>query len=593
MGPQEHKVERRLAAIFAADVAGYSRLMEQDEVGTLRTLTAYREIMDRLIVEHGGRIANTAGDSVLAEFPSAVDAVRCAVTVQAELAQDGGDVPFDRRFQFRIGVHVGDVMVRANDLLGDGVNIAARLESLAEPGGVCISEAVHGYVRKALPLGFTNLGLQHVKNIEEPLLIYALQVASPTSGSIGHAKAPPLPDKPSIAVLPFTNMSSDPQQEYFADGMTEDIITGLSRLKWLFVIARNSTFTYKGQAVDVRQVASDLGVRYVLQGSVRTAGNRIRVTGQLIEAETGKHFWAEKYDRQVSDIFVLQDELTDSVLAAIEPHLYAEEGFRATAQPPEKVSTWGLVVRAIGLIGRVGHRENEEARALLQEAINSEPSYARGHAILSWATWWAAENYWLPDETIGKAEAQRYAEVALALDPAEPWARMMLGLSLGTDATGPQFNRALKEFEAAIHINPSFALAHSMYGWVLVNAGRFETAEQETRTALRLSPKDSFASLYELVRGLTLLTNRQYEEAYAHLQRALVAFPEIPQHHTLLICCCGYLGLKEEAMMLMSRRNRLPGAPRLTVSLVREQLRNYRCIEILTEGLAKAGVPES
>ena len=337
-------------------------------------------------------------------------------------------------------------------------------------------------------------------------------------------------------------MSSDPDQEYFADGMTEDIITGLSRLKWLFVIARNSTFTYKGKAVDVRQVAYDLGVRYVLQGSVRTAGNRIRVTGQLIEAETGKHFWAEKYDRQVSDIFALQDELTDSVLAAIEPHLYAEEGFRATAQPPEKVSSWGLVVRAIGLIGRVGHRENEEARALLQEAINSEPSYARGHAILSWATWWAAENYWLPDEIIGKAEAQRYAEVALALDPAEPWARMMLGLSLGTDATGPQFNRALKEFETAIHINPSFALAHSMYGWVLVNAGRFETAEQETRTALRLSPKDSFSSLYELVRGLTLLTNRQYEEAYAHLQRALVAFPEIPQHHTLLICCCGYLG---------------------------------------------------
>ena len=377
MGPQEHKVERRLAAIFAADVAGYSRLMEQDEVGTLRTLTAYREIMDRLIIEHGGRIANTAGDSVIAEFPSAVDAVKCADTVQAALAQDGGNLPFDRRFQFRIGVHVGDVMVRSNDLLGDGVNIAARLESLAEPGGACVSEAVHGYVRQALSLSFRDLGRQHVKNIGEPIRIYraARDIAHPWRDWSCQILSPP--DKPSIAVLPFTNMSSDPDQEYFADGMTEDIITGLSRLKWLFVIARNSTFTYKGKAVDVRQVAHDLGVRYILEGSVRTAGNRIRVTGQLIEAETGKHFWAEKYDRQVSDIFALQDELTESVLAAIEPHLYAEEGSRATAQPPEKVSSWGLVVRAIGLIGRVDRGDNQEARAVLHKAITSEPSYAR------------------------------------------------------------------------------------------------------------------------------------------------------------------------------------------------------------------------
>ena len=549
--------------------------------------------MDRLITEYSGRIANTAGDSVLAEFPSAVDAVECAIAVQEALTQTAQEMPIEQRLQFRIGVHVGDVMVQGGDLLGDGVNIAARLEGLADPGGICISDAVYGYVRKAVRVGFTDLGTQKIKNIEEPVRAYALKVISPAADRMTERKPLPLPDRPSIAVLPFTNMSPDPEHEFFADGMTEDIITGLSRLRWLFVIARNSTFTYKGKAVDVRQVARELGVRYVLEGSVRASGKRIRVTGQLIDAETGKHIWAEKYDRQVEDVFVVQDEITQNVVATIEPHLYAEEGFRATAQPPEKVNTWGLVVRAIGLIGRVGHRENEEARALLQEAINSEPSYARAHAILSWATWWAAENYWLPDEILGKAEAQRYAEVALSLDPAEPWARMMLGLSLGTDATGPQFNRALKEFETAIHINPSFALAHSMYGWVLVNAGRFETAEQETRTALRLSPKDSFASLYELVRGLTLLTNQQHEEAYSHLQRALVAFPEIPQHHTLLICCCGYLGLKEEAMMLMARRNRLPGAPRLTVGLVREQLRNYRCIKILTEGLAKAGVPES
>ena len=353
MGPQEHRVERRLAAIFAADVAGYSRLMGQDEVGTLQILTAHREIMDRLIVEHGGRIANTAGDSVLAEFPSAVDAVQCAIAVQEALAQANLDIPDERRLRFRIGVHVGDVMVQDGDLFGDGVNIAARLESLADPGGICLSEAAYGYVRKALALSFTDLGIQQVKNIEEPVRAYALKAPAPTPAETDQAKPLPLPDKPSIAVLPFTNMSPDPEQEFFADGMTEDIITGLSRLKWLFVIARNSTFTYKGKAVDVRQVARELGVRYVLEGSVRASGKRIRITGQLIDAETGKHIWAERYDRQLEDIFAVQDEITENVVAAIEPHLYAEESLRFNSQPPESVATWGLVVRALTLINKV------------------------------------------------------------------------------------------------------------------------------------------------------------------------------------------------------------------------------------------------
>jgi len=281
--------------------------MEKDEVGTLRTLTVYREIMDRLIAEHGGRIANTAGDSVLAEFPSAVDAVQCAVDVQKALALASQNTPEERRVQFRIGVHVGDVMVRSGDMLGDGVNIAARLESLAEPGGVCLSEAAYGYVRKALPISFADLGFQNVKNLEEPVRAYALNTSSTEAVGLKRAKSPPLPDRPSIAVLPFTNMSGDPEQDYFADGIVEEIIAALSRFRSLFVVARNSTFTYKGKAVDVRQVSQELGVRYVLEGSVRKASNRLRIIAQLVDATTGNHIWSDRYDGELADIFDLQD----------------------------------------------------------------------------------------------------------------------------------------------------------------------------------------------------------------------------------------------------------------------------------------------
>jgi adenylate cyclase len=588
MGPQEHKVERRLAAIFAADVAGYSRLMEQDEVGTLRALTGHREIMDRLISEHGGKIANTAGDSVLAEFPSAVDAVQCAVAVQEAFAATSQNMPEECRLHFRIGVHVGDVMIRGGDLLGDGVNIAARLESLADPGGICLSEAAYGYVRKALPLAFADLGPQKVKNIEEPIRAYALRATHPILTGTESTKPLPLPDKPSIAVLPFTNMSVDPEQEFFADGITEDIITGLSRLKWLFVIARNSTFTYKGKAVDVRQVARELGVRYVLEGSVRASGKRIRITGQLIDAETGKHIWAERYDRQLEDVFAVQDEITESAIAAIEPHLYAQESVRLAGQPPEAISTWGLVVRAIDLVSHLGQRHNEVARSLLGRAVAVEPTYAKAHAILSWTVWWAAWNYWLPDESQGFGQAKRHAEEALVLDPSEPWARMMLGLCLSSEG---QHQRALRELEEALRVNPSFALAHSVYGWALARAGRFDEAVVQTGTALRLSPADSFLSFYEFLHGFALLVSRQCGEALPLLRKSIVAFPEFPTHYAILISCCGHLGLREEAQTLLEHRNTL--GPPLTVSLNRSQLRKYATGPIIAEGLSKAGVPES
>ncbi|MBQ0819672.1 adenylate/guanylate cyclase domain-containing protein [Microvirga sp. HBU67558] len=574
MDRQERQIERRLAAIFAADVAGYSRLMERDEVGTLRMLTVHREIMDRLISEHGGRIANTAGDSVLAEFPSAVNAVQCAVDVQEALAQAVQDAPEECRLQFRIGVHVGDVMVQGNDLLGDGVNIAARSEGLADPGGICISEAAYGYVRKTLPLAFTDLGSQAVKNFEEPVRAYSVKVTSPAANRMAETKPLPLPDRPSIAALPFTNMSPDPEQEFFADGMTEDIITGLSRLRWLFVIARNSTFAYKGKAVDVRQVARELGVRYVLEGSVRASGKRIRVTGQLIDAETGKHIWAEKYDRQLDDVFAVQDEITQNVVATIEPHLYAEESLRFINQTPENIATWSLVIRALALINKVDRTVNQEAQTLLNRAVAREPSYARSYAILAWAKWWEGFNQWPADRAAITAlykEAEGLAERALVLDPDEPWARLIVGLTLSGSG---HHDRALEHLRNALDAHPNRALGRSMYGLALVRAGQFDEAISETGQALRMSPLDTFAGLHTVFHGLALMTARRFPEALVHLRRSIKAYPDFVGYYSNLISCCGHLGLLEEAQMYLQQRDKIAGSP-YHVAMVRQNMSRF------------------
>ncbi len=576
------RAERRLAAIFAADVAGYSRLTHEDEAATLRTLAAHRAIMDALIGEHRGRIANTAGDSVLAEFGSAVDAVQCAVAIQERLREANRRMPEERRLQFRIGIHVGDAVLRGDDLLGDGVNLAARLQTIAEPGGICLSGLAHDYVRKVLPLVFTDLGPRQVKNIDEPVHAWAV-AASRSDGE----RPLPLPDRPSIAVLPFANLSRDQDQEYFADGVTGDIIAALSRLRWLFVIARNSTFAYKGKAVDVRQVSRDLGIRYVLEGSVRTAAGRIRITGQLSDAETGTQIWAEKYDRDLQDIFAVQDEITEHVIASIEPHLYAAEGFRAGIKPPGSLDAWGLVVRAMSLINRVGRTQNEEAQALLREAIRLEPGYSRAHALLSWAVWWAALCYWWPDTEAGYAQAALHATDALRLDPNEPWARMIFGLCL---SQGGHHDRALGELRTALKLNPSFALGHTALGWALLRSGRYEEAIEETGKALRMSPLDSFAGIYTTIHGLALLAARRFEEALPFLRSSVAAFVGYAGHYNTLISCCGHLGLMDEAQEFIALRNRV--APPIRLSVLRRNLGRFAHCEVFVEGLRKAGVPE-
>ena len=375
------RVERRLAAILSADVAGYSRLMGADEEGTLERLKAlHRELVDPKIGEHHGRIVKTMGDGLLVEFPSVVEAVSCALAVQRAIVERNVATSEEKRIAFRIGVNLGDIIVEDGDIHGDGVNIAARLEGIAELGGICISEDAFRQVRGKVDAEFADLGEQNLRNITRPIRVYrALLNQRPAAP----ASTLPLPDKPSIAVLPFQNISGDPEQEYFADGMVEEIITALSKVRWFFVIARNSSFTYKGRTVDVKQVGRELGVHYVLEGSVRRAGNRLRITAQLVEAAAGTHVWAERYDRELADIFVLQDEITERVVAAIEPELYAAEHFRSQRKPPENLDAWECVIRALSHVGEVTRAGMAEAEALCRRAVAIAPAYGQAHCMLA------------------------------------------------------------------------------------------------------------------------------------------------------------------------------------------------------------------
>jgi adenylate cyclase len=378
------RVERRLSAIFAGDVAGYSRLMGADEEGTLARLNAHRrEFLEPNIAEHRGRIVKRTGDGILIEFLSAVDAVRCAIQQQRGMAERNVGVAPDKRIELRVGIHVGDIMIEEGDIFGDGVNIAARLESIAQPGGICISDDAYRQVRGKLDANFQDSGEQALKNIARPVRVYQWQPDTAVAADNVSA-TPALPDKPSIAVLPFQNMSGDPEQEYFADGMVEDIITGLSRVKWLFVIARNSSFAYKGKAVDVKQIGRELGVRYVLEGSVRRASNHVRINAQLIDAGNGAHLWAERYDRPLDDIFAMQDEITLSVIGAIEPSLRAAESDRVKRKRPESLGAYDLVLRAMPHVFVAMPEEASKSLPLLERALALEPDYALAHGYLAW-----------------------------------------------------------------------------------------------------------------------------------------------------------------------------------------------------------------
>jgi TolB-like protein/class 3 adenylate cyclase/Flp pilus assembly protein TadD len=602
---------RRLAAILAADVAGYSRLMGADEEGTLERLKALRrELLDPKITEHRGRIVKTTGDGMLVEFSSVVDAVRCAVAVQQAMPERDASVAADNRIELRIGINLGDVIVEGDDLYGDGVNIAARIEALADAGGVFVSNTVHDHVRDRLPFVFEDLGEQPVKNIARPVRIYRVRTTlthpaatapgSPLSRTAGEGAerqrreadegtSPPLalPDKPSIAVLPFQNISGDPEQEYFADGMVEEIITALSRIRWFFVIARNSTFTYKGRAVDVKQVARELGVRYVLEGSVRKSGNRIRVTAQLVEAATGNHVWAERYDRDLADIFAVQDEITERVVAAIEPELYAAEQVRSQSKPPDSLDAWECVLRALSLIGKGTRDENTEAEALCRRAIAIAPGYGRAHSLLAWVL--LRRTVWSGDLRTVVPEISAELHTAFAIDDRDPWAYFAQGILL---LRLHRFGEAVRTLRRALELNPNFALAHAFLANVLATQGTHQEAVNSAEHALRLSPRDRLVGLYSsLAMTIADFAAGRYPECVTWARNMIEKSPEHLAGHFYLTAALAMGG--ELTAVGEARDTLLRIRPEFSLTWMNENMPpTGELAERLREGLRKAGVPE-
>ncbi len=588
----EGRVERRLTAILAADVAGYSRLIGVDEEGTLAALRALRrELIDPGIAEHKGRIVKTTGDGLLVEFASVVDALRCAAAVQGAMAERNGPTPADRRIEFRIGIHQGDVVIEDDDIFGDGVNVAARLEGLAEPGGICVSARVQEDAAGRLDLAFEDLGEQALKNIARPVRVYRvgpLPSRPHAGGTQAVQPALPLPDKPSIAVLPFANMSGDPEQEYFADGMVEEIITALSKIRWFFVIARNSTFTYKGHAVDVKQVGRELGVRYVLEGSVRKSGNRIRLTAQLVEAATGNHVWAERYDRDLADIFAVQDEITERVVAAIEPELYAAEQVRSQSKPPDSLDAWECVIRALSLIGQGTRDENTEAEALCRRAIAIAPGYGRAHSLLAWAL--LRRSDWSSDIKIIVPEASAEARIALGLDERDPWAHLAQGVVLFRMRQPGDAERA---FRRAIDLNPNFALAHARLATSLTVQGSYQEAIDSAEHALRLSPRDRPVGTYaSIAMAMVHLVAGRYPECVTSVRNVIEKSPEWLQGHAVLTAALGLAGDLTAAAEARDTLLRLRPDYSLTWML-QNSVDTGRLTDRLREGLRKAGVPEA
>jgi adenylate cyclase len=585
---------RRLAAILAADVAGYSRLMGADEEGTLERLKALRaELIDPKIAEHHGRIVKTTGDGLLIEFASVVDAIRCATQWQAAMADrvQPPDTRIDFRIDFRIGVNLGDIIIDGDDIFGDGVNIAARLEAMAEPGGVCISGAAHDQVRDKLDLAFEDIGDQQVKNIARPVHVYRipLQAGAKAVAPEATPQAPlALPDKPSIAVLPFQNMSGDPEQEYFADGMVEEIITALSRLRWFFVIARNSTFAYKGRAVDVKQVGRELGVRYLLEGSVRKSGNRIRITAQLVEAETGNHVWAERYDRDVADIFTVQDEITERVVAAIEPELYAAENLRSRRKPPESLDAWECVIRAFSAIGQGTREASAEAEALCRRAITLAPSYGQAHSLLAWAL--VRRSIWSGDFRTVAPEIAAETQAGLALDDRDPWAHLAQGnLFLRLR----RFDDSIRAIRRALQLNPNFALAHAFLAVPLANQGIYQEAVDSAQHALRLSPGDRSVGLHaSLAMGITHFTAGRYPECMTWARNMIEKAPGHIAGHMLLTAALAMEGGLTAAEGARAELFRI--RPEFSLTWLEENLPpTGELAERLREGLRKAKVPEA
>jgi len=584
---------RRLAAILAADVVGYSRLMGVDEGGTLARLKALRrELVQPKILERKGRIVKLMGDGLLAEFASVVEAVQCAIDIQRGMAEREPDISGDRRIALRIGVNLGDIIVEGSDIYGDGVNVTARLEALADPGGICISGAVFDHVRGKVGRDFADLGEQRIKNIDQPVRIYQIAPDRGTDGAEAAgapaAGAGPLkqPEKPSIAVLPFDNMSGDAEQDYFAEGMVEDIITGLARIKWLFVIARNSSFAYKGKSVDVKQVGRDLGVRYVLEGSVRKAANHVRVTGQLIEADTGRYVWADRYDRTLEDIFTIQDELTMSVVGAIEPSLRQAEIERVKRKRPDSLDAYDLVLRAIPHVYPAMPDGAARALPLLERALVLEPDYALAHGFAAWCHEILYARAGAREEN--RLGAARHAQAAIAHGRDDAIALSLGGFAMGLVAHDR--HAAREAFEAARALCPSCALTYILGSVVMVYAGDADRAIEWGERALRLSPFDPIGYAPWFAITLGHLQRGEHEAAWEAARKVFQANPYFSLAHVLLAATQARLGRLGEAKAAAGRALALQ--PGFTISGLCTSFDVHPSLaKPLSEALAVAGLP--
>ena len=589
------KVKRRLAAIFAADMVGYSRLMEADEEGTIARQKAHRkELIDPKIAEHHGRIVKLMGDGMLVEFASVVDAVRCAVEVQQAMVVREADVPEGRRIRYRVGVNLGDIVIDGDDILGDGVNVAARLEGLAEPGSVCISDVVHQSIAGKLDLAFDDMGDQQVKNISRPVKVFQVRTdgaaQAPAYDASSESAVLGLPDKPSIAVLPFVNMGGEADQDWFADGITEEIITGLARLPGFLVIARNSSFTYRGCSMNVSEVARELGVRYVLEGSVRGAAGRLRITAQLIDGASGQHLWADKFEGEPADVFALQDEITRKIVSTIQPEIIQAESTRLRAAPARTLAAWECITRATAHYWRWTKNDFAEAERLARKAVELEPGNAEALALLALIRWGQAISGFVRPGAPAMTEALEVAKRSVAADNHASHARMALGTALM--GVGRQ-EEAMAEIDRAVEIDPGSSEVLLMSGLINAYAGSPEQAIEHCRASLRLNPRDPMVYARYQNMAVAHFALEQYAEALDCTRRVMRMLPEWAEARTVEIACLAMLGQTVEARQAAGEARR--ANPHLDLAYVerRHPYRDPAARKRLVEALRSSGIPET